>query len=121
MFSETHSAQRDMLIQDIIARISTTDGGASSQPVRRIVQVRPGPDRTLPVKRFSAPRPSPRHSPVRAERGKTMTELLITVSALLLASIGCAVLHRQSLSGNIEAAVADEQTRRMQAIAFSVF
>ena len=53
MFSETHSAQRDMLIRDIIARMRhdgcggragkvellTGIEGASSRPVRRIVLI----------------------------------------------------------------------------------
>jgi hypothetical protein len=52
MFSETHSAQRDMLIRDIIARMHDSCGGragkvelltgtegASSRPVRRIVLI----------------------------------------------------------------------------------
>ena len=56
---------------------------------------------------------------VRAERrGKPMIELLITVSALFLALIGCAVLNPRS--GDTEEAVAEEQARRMQAIALSV-
>jgi hypothetical protein len=80
------------------AELLTGIEGASSRPVRRIVLS------------------------VRAERrGKPMTELLITVSALLLALIGCAVLNGQSRSGDTEAAVAEEQARRMQAIALSVF
>jgi hypothetical protein len=53
MFSETHSAQRDMLVRDIIARMRhdgcggrpgrvellTGVEGASSRPVRRIVLI----------------------------------------------------------------------------------
>jgi hypothetical protein len=44
--------------------------GASGRPVRRIVLVNTGPDRTLPVKCFSAPRPSPRHSPSAPNGGE---------------------------------------------------
>jgi hypothetical protein len=47
-----------------------------------------------------------------------MAALLITVSALLVAMIGCAVLNPRS--GDTEEAVAEEQARRMQAIALSV-
>ena len=47
-----------------------------------------------------------------------MIELLITVSAVLLALIGCAVLCPRS--GDTEEAVAEDQARAMQAIALSV-
>ena len=47
-----------------------------------------------------------------------MTVLLIIVSALSLATIGCAVLNPRS--GDTEEAVAEEQARAMQAIALSV-
>jgi hypothetical protein len=47
-----------------------------------------------------------------------MTVLFITVSALLLAMMGCAVLNPRS--GDTEEAVAEQQARVMQAIALSV-
>ena len=46
-----------------------------------------------------------------------MTVLLITISALFLAMIGCAVLNPRS--GDTEEAVAEQQARVMQAIALS--
>jgi hypothetical protein len=103
-------------------RADTGIEGASSRPVRRIVLVntRPCPDIACEV--LQRPEVVSSALSVRAERrGKPMTELLITVSALLLALIGCAVLNGQSRSGDTEAAVAEEQARRMQAIALSVF
>ncbi len=52
-----------------------------------------------------------------------MTALLITLSALLLAMIGCAVIGPQSSNSgrDTEEAIAEERARRMQAIAISVF
>ena len=47
-----------------------------------------------------------------------MTVLLITVSALFLAMIGCAVLN--SRSDDTEEALVEEQARMMQAIALAV-
>ena len=52
-----------------------------------------------------------------------MTALLITLSALLLAMIGCAVIGPQSSNSgrDTEDTVAEEWARRMEAMAISVF